>query len=54
MIVGGDYESAKLEAVKKLVEEDVKSVTLYYEKGLFGWCVDWETFSDEEREKIWD
>lgn len=52
MIVGGDYESAKLEAVKKLVEEDVKSVTLYYKNDLFGWCVGWEIFSDEERENI--
>ena len=52
MIICDNYEEAKLEAVKKLVEEDVSSVIVYYDKNLLSWCVDWEILSNEEIENI--
>lgn len=52
MVICKDFKDIKIEAIKILVEEDTKSVTIFFDKNKEKWCVDWEVLDEEEWNRI--
>ena len=52
MIISRDFQTAKLDAITKLVEEDVKEVRIFFNEKENSWCVEWEVLTEEEWEGL--
>lgn len=48
MIITKTFQAAKLDAITKLVEEDVKEVRIFFDERISSWCVEWEIFTEED------
>jgi len=51
MIISGSFQSAKLDAIAQLVQEDVKEVKIFFNEKENSWCVESEVLTLEEWER---
>ena len=52
MIISGNFKTAKLDAIKMFMEEDTKSVEIFFDKRRNCWCVAGKDFSSGEYKMI--